>query len=124
MADTFTEFQHPNDATYQIKRDKMVGELLKMNPVQLDRQLQYMMRQAPPKDDSGMTKELLREMRNAPFAPDAVKGILDSTSGTTGNVLIRQDLEPTLYALFVKVFPAFERLAKGPANGLVHAAGA
>jgi len=35
--------------------------------------------------------------------------------------LIRQDLEPLLYALFVKQFPAWERFAKEPANGLVHA---
>jgi len=35
--------------------------------------------------------------------------------------LIRQDLEPILYALFIKTFPAWERFAKEPANGLVHA---
>lgn len=28
----------------------------------------------------------------------------------------------TLYALFVRSFPAFDRIAKGPSNGLVHAA--
>jgi hypothetical protein len=35
--------------------------------------------------------------------------------------LIRQDLEPLLYALFIKTFPAWDRFAKEPANGLVHA---
>ncbi|CAB4174580.1 hypothetical protein UFOVP1131_45 [uncultured Caudovirales phage] len=44
--------------------------------------------------------------------------LLDSTGGTA---LIRQDLEPILYALFVKKFPFFERIRKEPANGLVHA---
>ena len=44
--------------------------------------------------------------------------LLDSSGGTA---LIRQDLEPMLYSLFVKKFPFFERLRKEPANGLVHA---
>jgi hypothetical protein len=41
---------------------------------------------------------------------------------TTGaSALIRQDLEPILYELYVKMFPAWERFQKEPANGLVHA---
>jgi hypothetical protein len=44
--------------------------------------------------------------------------LLDSSGGTA---LIRQDLEPILYSLFVKKFPFFERIRKEPANGLVHA---
>lgn len=35
--------------------------------------------------------------------------------------LIRQDLEPILYAIFVKRFPLFDRINKEPSNGLVHA---
>lgn len=35
--------------------------------------------------------------------------------------LIRQDLEPVLYELFVRMFPAFDRFRREPANGLVHA---
>ena len=34
--------------------------------------------------------------------------------------LIRQDLEPVLYELFIRQFPAFDRFRKEPANGLVH----
>lgn len=44
--------------------------------------------------------------------------LLDSSGGAA---LIRQDLEPILYALFVKRFPFFDRIRKEPANGLVHA---
>ena len=124
MVDVTTEITNPNDATYQLRRQRIVDDLLKMSPQQLDRQLKFML-QSPPQttDRSGeTTRNILRELRQASFVPDTVKSILDSTSGTTGNVLIRQDLEPTLYALFVKVFPAFDRLSKGPANGLVHAA--
>lgn len=49
--------------------------------------------------------------------PELVKAI-DSTGASA---LIRQDLEPMLYELFVREFPAFERFPKEPANGLVHA---
>jgi len=48
----------------------------------------------------------------------AIAKALDSSAGTA---LIRQDLEPILYSLFVKKFPFFERIRKEPANGLVHA---
>lgn len=49
---------------------------------------------------------------------DMVQKALDTTGGTA---LIRQDLEPMLYALFVKRFPMWERIRKEPANGVVHA---
>jgi hypothetical protein len=35
--------------------------------------------------------------------------------------LIRQDLEPILYELYIRQFPAWERFRKEPSNGLVHA---
>jgi hypothetical protein len=41
------------------------------------------------------------------------------TSG--GAALIRQDLEPLLYELYIREFPAWDRFSKEPANGLVHA---
>ena len=44
--------------------------------------------------------------------------VLDASGGAA---LIRQDLEPMLYALFVKRFPFFDRIRKEAANGLVHA---
>lgn len=45
---------------------------------------------------------------------------LDSGSAS-GQALIRQDLEPIMYELFVRQFPAFDQFRKEPANGLVHA---
>lgn len=48
--------------------------------------------------------------------PDLQK-MLDSSGGSA---LIRQDLEPIMYELFVRAFPAFDRFDKEPANGLVH----
>jgi len=47
-----------------------------------------------------------------------IRKALDSTAGTA---LIRQDLEPLLYELYIREFPAWDRFPKEPANGLVHA---
>lgn len=49
--------------------------------------------------------------------PDVMKAL--DVSGATA--LIRQDLEPVLYEVFVRQFPAYDRMAKEPANGLLHA---
>jgi hypothetical protein len=48
--------------------------------------------------------------------------MLQKALDTAGaSALIRQDLEPFLYELYVREFPAFERFGRMPANGLVHA---
>lgn len=52
----------------------------------------------------------------AEFSPE-IKKLLDSTGGAA---LIRQDLEPIIYEMFIRSFPAFDRFPKEPANGLVH----
>jgi len=46
-----------------------------------------------------------------------VTKLLDTGGGAA---LIRQDLEPILYELYVREFPAWGRMGKEPANGLVH----
>ncbi len=51
------------------------------------------------------------------FTAGPMRKFLDTVSG---NVLIRQDLEPLIYAAFVRRFPAFARIPKVPANGLTH----
>lgn len=48
--------------------------------------------------------------------PD-VQRALDSSGASA---LIRQDLEPILYELYIREFPAFGRFIKEPANGLTH----
>lgn len=99
--ETFTTVEHPHDLTYQLDREKQIGELMKLTPQQLDRKLRIdMQRKSAIRDDHKMTEKVLGELTTAPFIPQSVKaGILDSTAGTTGSVLIRQDLEPTLYTL-------------------------
>lgn len=56
------------------------------------------------------------EMATAGVNPDVQK-LLDTSGGAA---LIRQDLEPVLYELYVREFPAYDRMPKEPANGLVH----
>jgi hypothetical protein len=46
-----------------------------------------------------------------------VQKLLDTAGGAA---LIRQDLEPVLYELYIREFPAWGRMPKEPANGLVH----
>jgi hypothetical protein len=47
--------------------------------------------------------------------------LIKALDSSGASALIRQDLEPLLYELFVRQFPAWERFSKEPANGLVHA---
>ncbi len=125
--DTFTSVQHPSDRDYVRNRRKMLEATWNLNKMQLDRQVQYL-RDAPvadaPRDDSGLGRKMLAELRSASYIPDHLKAILDSTGGGSsgGSVMIRQDLEVPLYLLFVKTFPLFERIRHAPSNGLVHAA--
>lgn len=57
--------------------------------------------------ETGMEREL---------DPQVLK-LLDTGGGAA---LIRQDLEPVLWEIFVRDFPALDRFAAEPANGLVH----
>lgn len=99
--------------------DEIRGELRKLNRSQLS---------------AAFIKQLHREDTGIPIAawtraggsqvsalmaehPEIQKAL--DTSGASA--LIRQDLEPILYELYIKMFPAWDRFTKEPANGLVHA---
>lgn len=56
----------------------------------------------------GITQQLDPEIQKA----------IDTSSASA---LIRQDLEPLLYEVFIRIFPAYDRFGKEPANGLTHA---
>jgi hypothetical protein len=60
--------------------------------------------------------DLFNNAYDAEFTPE-VRKLLD-TGGAAP--VIRQDLEPVLYELFVREFPAFDMFPKEPANGLTH----
>lgn len=64
---------------------------------------------------------------SARFAgPGGIGSVLDpdvskALDTSTATALIRQDLEPILYELYVRQFPLFDAIRREPANGLVHA---
>jgi hypothetical protein len=124
VANTFTAVQHPHDTKYAQDRQRQVNECLRtMTEPEMRQMLKHLIHNDTPiRDESNMSQKILGELRTSPMVPNSVKGILDSTSGTTGNALLRQDLEPLLHSIFVKRFPVFERLTKKPSNGLVHQA--
>lgn len=59
----------------------------------------------------------LGQLQSSHVDMDIAKAIDTNDAG----VLIRQDLEPLLYQVFVRQFPFYDRVPKEPANGLVHA---
>lgn len=106
------------DHTRALEREKLRSSALRLPPAQLKAairdQLEYGSQEGAgipfTQWANGDTAQKMIEN------PDVAKFI--DTVG--GNVLIRQDLEPLIYAAFVRRFPAFARVDKIPANGLVH----
>lgn len=94
----FAKVHHPHDGLYRQKRQEYVDELLLLSERRLGQMLANVINMSSIKDEEGMSQKIIGELYNVPDLPHRVKGILDSTSGTTGNVLIRQDLEPIIYA--------------------------
>lgn len=66
---------------------------------------------------AGFSAQNLFNQLGGQLDPDIAKAL--DTGAVTA--LIRQDLEPMLYEVFVRVFPAYDRMPKEPANGLLHA---
>jgi hypothetical protein len=53
-------------------------------------------------------------------AADISPTVLNALDTGGSAALIRQDLEPILYEIYIRTFPAFERFVREPANGLTH----
>jgi hypothetical protein len=88
--------QDPQSVDYQLARKQVIRDLMKMSAKDVGELLGYMAVNPDFTDENNTSLKMVREMYNLQFAPPNLKGILDSTSGTTGNVLIRQDLEPLI----------------------------
>src|SRR5437667_12643435 len=120
---------HPHDPQWRAKRQHLIHkELLPMNERQINEAFLTTVSKPLSTEERAeaqeLTKNVLGGMFNQPGLMNELtrKSILDSTGTTTGGaVLIRQDLEPFLHALYVQAFPAWERIQHGQANGLVHA---
>jgi hypothetical protein len=48
------------------------------------------------------------------------EGVRKALDASTGSVLIRTDIEPVLYEVYLRRFPAAEVIRRIPANGIVH----
>ena len=85
--------------------------------------LQFMFAKQASKSDAGIPFDFWANTGGMPVqtALQNNPGLLKTLDTAGASALIRQDLEPLLYALFVKTFPYWDRIAKEPANGLVHA---
>jgi hypothetical protein len=66
---------------------------------------------------AGFAAQNLFNQLGTKLDPDIAKAL---DTGAVG-ALIRQDLEPMLYEVFIRSFPAYDRMPKEPANGLLHA---
>jgi len=98
---------------------KVRGELRTKSDAELMTMLSIQMREK----DTGVPYDVWAN-RGGYAAQVAIQGneMLSKALDTSGaTALIRQDLEPILYELYIRAFPAWDRFAKEPANGLVHA---
>ena len=96
----------------------LMGELRKLD----ERQLHAAFYKQAAKKNMGVPIDLWMSAGGQPVyeavsRDPTLRKLLDTTGGSA---LIRQDLEPIMYELFVRTFPAFDRFDKEPANGLVH----
>ena len=66
---------------------------------------------------AGFAAQVAFDGLHGQLQPEIAKAL--DTGGAAA--LIRQDLEPVLYEIFVRMFPAYDRFPKEPANGLTHA---
>jgi len=100
-----------------MNRKHLLKELSTQSEMALKEQIDFLASQPAPVDESGVAQNMFHNIRTL-NVPQRVKSILDSTGGSTGSVLIRQDLEPVLYSLFVRRFPLWEAITKAQSNGL------
>jgi hypothetical protein len=100
----------------RLLREKSLGELHAMFAMQAM------------KSDQGIPLAAWLQMGGAPRAAafdnlqtagldPEIQKLLDTSGGTA---LVRQDLEPLLFEMYIRAFPAWEQFPKEPANGLVH----
>lgn len=54
------------------------------------------------------------------MASDVSPDVLRALDSGGAGALIRTDLEPFLYELYIREFPGYDRMQKEPANGLIH----
>jgi hypothetical protein len=69
----------------------------------------------------GFERQMAQGARDALVASGASADLVKAIDSLGVGPLIRQDLDPTVYELFVKKFPLYDMIDKIPSNGEVHA---
>ena len=110
---------------YFLSKDDSIFIQRKLNTLSWEEKGYLLERQVKAGEGSGIPlqvwqqQKMLEALEEGGIAiPTNVLKALD-TSG--GSALIRQDLDPFIVSMFVSIFPAWQRINKTPANGLVHA---
>jgi hypothetical protein len=81
-------------------------------------ELVYLFGEQLQKSDRGVPVGYDEKLATKLASDPVISKVLDTTGGAA---LQRQDLEPILWSIFIKVFPAYQKFPKVPANGVVHA---
>ncbi len=124
--DVLPFYRHPDDPVYQEWWLAQRKQLAPLTERQLEKRLELGMRATPPRDDHEINQKRVGELFDYVMkigSPQLQKDILGTTTTSglvSGAAMIRQDLQPEIYTLFVKKFPYYERIKKLPSNGLVH----
>jgi hypothetical protein len=103
-------------AMRQMLRNKDMGELHSMFGMQASKRNTGIPLEAWLMSGGASRTSAYEHLATSGVNPEVQK-LLDTAGGAA---LIRQDLEPILYELYVREFPAWDRISKEPANGLVH----
>jgi len=111
----------PSGPRYMTRSDQL--ELRAQLRTKSDAELHTLLSEQLKRKDVGIPLDVWAAS-NGPMAGQLIGGndvIMKAVDSALAAPLIRQDLEPMLYELYIREFPAWERFPKEPANGLVHA---
>lgn len=138
LAKSFLRLARANKAFHHLGADKVLENpraylrqknaegVYIVSDSELEVMMQTLLAAGPGQDEQGIPNDLVR----GKLLEGTQKGVfgannnwlqktLNDASGT-GAVLIRTDIEPFLYEAYLREFPAAERIAPTPSNGIVH----
>lgn len=115
-ADAVNSYAHSYEEMHDLR-----SSLIKQSDADLNRMISYQLVKGAREGQGVPLSQWLGGDRSAYAALSSNDFVAKALDTAVGTALIRQDLEPLLYAAFVRRFPLWDRLRKEPANGLVHA---
>lgn len=114
---------NPFNAAYNfLSEDDAYVIQKKMNPLSFEEKGYLLQKQMQAGSGRGVPIEAWQMNRIGQMAQaSGMEWVANALDTSGGAALIRQDLVPMLTSMFVSLFPAWARLEKIPANGLLHA---